>query len=135
MLNRIEVIGRVGQEAEFRSMSNGKEVCNLSVAVTDKWTKDGEKKERTEWTKWVCFNENLNKIIKSYVNKGDLIRLVGKLQTRSWEDQQGIKKYSSECVIQGFDGELTLLPNAKQSNGHSNQDGVGGPVDDLDTPF
>jgi len=139
MLNRIEVIGRVGQDAEFRAMTNGKEVCNLSVAVTDKWRDKGtgEQKERTEWTKWVCFNENLNKIIKSYVKKGDLIRLVGSLQTRSWEDQQGIKKYSTECVIQGFNGELTLLPNAKQE---SNNDGYRGssnnnpppPADDLD---
>lgn len=139
MLNRVEIIGRVGKEAEFRTMNNGKEVCNLSVAVTEKWSDKatGEKKEKTEWTKWVCFNENLNKIIRFYVNKGDLIRLVGSLQTRSYE-QDGVKKYSTECVIQGFGGELTLLPNAKQQ---SNDDGYRGssnnnvpaPADDLDT--
>lgn len=135
MLNRIEIIGRVGRDPELRSMTNGGQVCNLSVAVTEKW-KDkstGEQRERTEWTKWVIFQEGLINVIKNYVKKGDLIRLVGKIQTRSWE-QDGVKKYSTECVIQGFGGELTLLSNGKSDDGYKGSTNPNplAPADDLD---
>jgi len=123
MLNRVELIGRLGRDVEYRTMNSGDQVANFSLAVSEKYKdRDGQKQEKTEWISCVCFDERINKILRQYVKKGDLIRFVGRFQTRKWQDNQGIDKYKTEVVGQKFRTELTLLGGGNSQN-QSNQDG------------
>ncbi|HTC03873.1 MAG TPA: single-stranded DNA-binding protein, partial [Xanthobacteraceae bacterium] len=89
-------------------------VANLRLATSESW-KDkttGERKEKTEWHRVVIFNENLCRIAEQYLKKGSKVFIEGALQTRKWQDQSGQDRYSTEVVLQGFRGELTLLDRA-----------------------
>lgn len=113
--NQLTIVGRVGKAPEIRSMNNGEPVVNFSLAVTESWkSKDGEKKERTEWINCVCFNAGLCRVIEQYVDKGSLLLVQGKLQTRDWE-KDGVKHYRTECVLQGFNSTLTMLDSRNDS--------------------
>lgn len=110
MLNQCHFIGHLGADPETKSMSSGDEVCNLSLAVTEKWkSANGEKKERTEWVRVVIWSQGLVKVAKQYLSKGSKVYISGKMQTRSWEDKGGQKKYSTEIVLQGYDAKLVML--------------------------
>jgi single-strand DNA-binding protein len=138
-LNKVMLIGNLGDDPEARSLNNGGEVVNLRVATSESWKdKDGNRQERTEWHRVVIFNEGLAKVAKSYLRKGSKVYLEGQIQTRKWQDQSGADKYSTEIVLQRFRGELVLL-DARQADGSQ-----GAPtqrheqlVDDLsdDVPF
>lgn len=122
-LNKVTLIGNLGADPEVRSMQNGNEVCNLSIATSESW-KDkntGEKKEKTEWHRIVIFSPGLVNVVKNYVKKGSKIYIEGKLQTRSWE-QDGQKKYTTEIILQGFDAKLVMLDGRNNSQG-SQDDG------------
>lgn len=109
-VNKVTLIGNVGKDPECRAMQNGTKVANLSVATSESW-KDkasGEKKERTEWHRVVVFGP-LAEIVERYVSKGSKVYLCGSLQTRKWADKDGVEKYSTEVVLQGFGAELVLL--------------------------
>ena len=111
MLNKVQLIGNLGQDPDIRTMANGSPVANLSLATNERW-KDkatGEKKERSEWHRVVIFNENIAKVAQNYLRKGSKVYLEGKLQTRKWTDSQGVEKYTTEVVIPQFGGELTML--------------------------
>lgn len=109
-VNKVILVGNLGNDPEARSLNNGGEVVNLSVATSDRWNdKDGNRQERTEWHRVVIFNENLGKIAKQYLRKGSSVYLEGALQTRKWQDNNGQDKYSTEIVLQRFRGELVLL--------------------------
>lgn len=110
-LNRVMLIGNVGKDPEIRHTQDGKAIANFTLATSDVWRDkgSGERKERTEWHRVVCFNDNLTKVIQSYVTKGSKIFVSGSLQTRKWTDQSGVEKYSTEVVLQAFNGELVLL--------------------------
>lgn len=110
-LNKVMLIGNVGNDPDIKSMPSGDKVANFSVATSESW-KDkatGEKKEKTEWHRIVVFNKGLVGVIENYVKKGSKIYIAGKLQTRKWKDKDGVEKYSTEVVLSGFDGELVLL--------------------------
>lgn len=97
-MNKAIIVGRLGQDPEVRYTPQGNAVANFSVATTEKWKTDsGEKKERTEWHRIVAWRK-LAEIIGEYLTKGALVYLEGKLQTRSWEDKDGNKKYTTEIV-------------------------------------
>jgi len=116
MLNECNFIGTLGRDPEIRSTQDGREIANLSIAVSEKW-KDkntGEQKEKTEWIKIVAFSPGLVNIIKSYLSKGSKIYIKGKMQTRKWTDQSGVEKYSTEIVLQGFDSKLIMLSPRKE---------------------
>jgi single-strand DNA-binding protein len=109
-VNKVILVGNLGNDPESRSLGNGGEVVNLSVATSENWKdRDGNKQERTEWHRVVIFNENLGKVAKSYLRKGSKVYLEGQLQTRKWQDNSGQDKYSTEVVLQRFRGELVLL--------------------------
>lgn len=110
-LNRVMLIGNVGKEPEIRHTQDGKAIANLSIATSESWKskQTGERQEKTEWHRVVCFNENLTRVIEAYVKKGSKVYVSGSLQTRKWTDQQGVEKYSTEVVLQAFNGELVLL--------------------------
>jgi single-strand DNA-binding protein len=103
-LNKVELIGRLGKDPEVKNLSNGSSVANFSVATSESWKdkRSGEKVEKTEWHNIVVWNENTIKFVQDYVKKGDLVRIEGKIQTRSWEDNDGNKKYATEIVIPAF---------------------------------
>jgi single-strand DNA-binding protein len=109
-VNKVILVGNLGDDPESRSMSTGGEVVNLRVATSETWKdRDGNRQERTEWHRVVIFNENLGKVAKSYLKKGSKVYLEGQLQTRKWTDNSGQDKYSTEVVLQRFRGELVLL--------------------------
>jgi single-strand DNA-binding protein len=109
-LNKVSLIGNLGEDPESRSLNNGGEVVNLRVATSESWKdRDGNRQERTEWHRVVIFNEGLGKVAKSYLRKGSKVYLEGSLQTRKWTDNNGADRYSTEVVLQKFRGELVLL--------------------------
>lgn len=112
-LNNCRFIGRLGKKAEIRQMSNGKSVASFSLAVDESYKKDGEKVSKTEWISVVVFSEGLVKIIENYTDKGTQIYLEGKMQTRKWTDKDGVDKYSTEIVLQGFNSVIQLLDSKK----------------------
>ena len=113
-VNKVILVGNLGADPEIRRTQDGRPVANLRVATSDSW-KDkttGERKEKTEWHRVVIFNENLCRIAEQYLKKGSKVYIEGQLQTRKWQDQSGQDRYSTEVVLQGFRGELTLLDRA-----------------------
>jgi single-strand DNA-binding protein len=129
-VNKVILIGNLGADPEIRRTQDGRPVANLRVATSESW-KDkntGERREKTEWHRVVIFNENLCRIAEQYLKKGSKVFIEGALQTRKWQDQSGQDKYSTEIVLQGFRGELTLLDRAggAGSSGGGDMDDAGG---------
>ncbi|HEX8574071.1 MAG TPA: single-stranded DNA-binding protein [Allosphingosinicella sp.] len=124
-VNKVILVGNLGDDPESRSLNNGGEVVNLRVATSENWKdKDGNRQERTEWHRVVIFNENLGRVAKSYLRKGSKVYLEGQLQTRKWTDQSGADRYSTEVVLQRFRGELVLLDS--RGGGGGGEDFGGG---------
>ena len=110
-VNKVILIGNLGRDPEVRSFQNGGKVCNLRIATSENW-KDkntGERREKTEWHSVAIFQEGLVRIAEQYLRKGSKVYIEGQLQTRKWQDQSGQDKYSTEVVLQGFGGTLTML--------------------------
>lgn len=134
-VNKVILVGNLGADPEVRHMQNGKPVCNLRIATSESWRdrESGERRERTEWHRVVIFNEGLCKVAESYLKKGAKVYIEGQLQTRQYE-QDGITKYSTEIVLQGFNSNLTMLDGAGgaggqgggQSGGNNQGGGFGG---------
>ena len=118
-VNKVILIGNLGADPEIRSFQNGGRVCNLRIATSESW-KDkntGERKEKTEWHSVAIFSEGLIGVVERYVKKGSKVYIEGKLQTRKWQDQSGNDRYSTEVVIQGMGGSLTMLDSAGGGQG------------------
>ncbi len=126
-INKVTLIGNVGNEPEIRQTQDGRELANLSIATSDSWRdkNTGERREKTEWHRVVVFNEGLVKVIKNYVHKGSKLYIEGALQTRKWTGNDGVEKYTTEVVLQGFNGNLTMLDSKGSSGGNYNQDNGG----------
>lgn len=110
-INKVILVGNLGADPEVRATQDGREICNLRVATSESW-KDkntGERREKTEWHRVVIFNDNLTRVAKEYLRKGSKIYIEGQLQTRKWTNKDGIEQYSTEVVLQGFNGNLTML--------------------------
>jgi single-strand DNA-binding protein len=144
-VNKVILVGNLGQDPEARSFSNGGEVVNLRIATSESWKdRDGNRQERTEWHSVAIFNEHLAKVAKQYLRKGSKCYLEGQLQTRNWQDQSGADRYSTEIVLQKFNGALVLLDSpiaggAEGSSANSRQADsrsyAGTADDDSDVPF
>src|SRR5687768_4098387 len=134
-VNKVILVGNLGDDPEARSLNNGGEVVNLRVATSENWKdKDGNRQERTEWHRVVIFNENLGRVAKSYLRKGSKVYLEGQIQTRKWTDQSGADRYSTEVVLQRFRGELVLL-DSRGGGGGGGQDFGGGDYDGGSSGF
>ncbi|MFG6500337.1 single-stranded DNA-binding protein [Sulfitobacter sp. 1A13191] len=110
-VNKVILIGNLGRDPEVRSFQNGGKVCNLRIATSETW-KDrntGERREKTEWHSVAIFQEGLVRVAEQYLKKGSKVYIEGQLQTRKWQDQSGADRYSTEVVLQGFGGTLTML--------------------------
>ena len=120
-LNKVMLIGRLGQDPEVRSTQDGRSLCTFSLATSENWNdkNTGEKREKTEWHRVVVFNEGLVNIIQQYVKKGSNVFIEGQLQTRKWEDKDGIEKYTTEVVLQGFNSTFKML-DSKNSGSSEN---------------
>jgi single-strand DNA-binding protein len=118
-VNKVILVGNLGNEPEVRNLPSGGKVVNLSVATSDSWRdkNTGERKERTEWHRVVIFSEGLAKVAEQYLHKGSKVYIEGQLQTRKWQDQSGQDKYSTEVVLQGFNSNLTMLDGRGEGGG------------------
>ncbi|MHB1207720.1 MAG: single-stranded DNA-binding protein [Rhodospirillaceae bacterium] len=124
-VNKVILIGNLGRDPEVRTMQNGGKVANLNLATSESW-KDkatGERKEKTEWHRVVIFGQ-LADIAEKYLKKGSKVYVSGSLQTRKWTDKDGAEKYTTEVVLQGFGGELTML-DGKGGGGGGGGGGMG----------
>lgn len=126
-VNKVILVGNLGADPEIRRTQDGKPIANLRVATSESWRdrNSGERRERTEWHRVVIFNEGLCKIVEQYLRKGSKIYLEGQLQTRKWQDQAGVDKYSTEIVLQGFNSNLTMLDGRSESSGGGSGGGGG----------
>jgi len=116
-LNKVMIIGNVGREPELRFTSTGKPVTSFSVAVSRRWVDSkNERREETEWFNVVAWG-NLAEICSQYVNRGRQVYVEGRLQTRSWDDDQGQRQYRTDVIA----SEVTILSRRHNSN-HNGKD-------------
>ncbi len=139
-LNRVQLIGNLGQDPEIRAKQNGDKIATFSMATTDSWTdaRSGEKKEKTEWHRVVIFSDGLAGVAEKYLKKGMKVFIEGALQTRKWTDNGGVEKYTTEVVLQAYNGKLIMLgePNGQRSNRpHADAPPAGAPDADDEIPF
>lgn len=132
-VNKVILIGNVGKDPEIRTTQDGRKFANLRIATSENWRdkNSGERKERTEWHSVVVFNDNLAKVVEQYVRKGSKLYIEGQLQTRKWQDQSGADRYSTEVVLQGFNGVLTMLDTRGAGAGA----GAGGMSEDAPSDY
>ena len=125
-VNKVILIGNLGRDPEIRSFPSGDRVANFSIATSESWRdrNTGERKERTEWHNIVVRGEGLVKVVENYVKKGSKLYIEGSLHTRKWQDSNGVDKYTTEVVISGFGGSLTMLDG--RSGGGGSSDSYGG---------
>ncbi len=124
-VNKVILIGNLGRDPEVRTFGNGGKVCNLRIATSENW-KDkntGERREKTEWHSVAIFQEGLVRIAEQYLRKGSKVYIEGALQTRKYQAQDGSDRYSTEVVLQGFGGTLTMLDGRGEGGGGGDQGG------------
>ncbi|WP_182086990.1 single-stranded DNA-binding protein [Aureimonas sp. ME7] len=127
-VNKVILVGNLGADPEIRRLNSGDAVVNLRIATSETWRDkaSGERKERTEWHSVVIFNEGLVKVAEQFLKKGSKVYVEGQLQTRSWDDQSGQKRYTTEIVLQRFRGELQMLDGRGEGGGSFEGSGGGG---------
>ncbi len=110
-INKVILVGNLGADPRISNTQNGSKIVNLSIATSESW-KDklsGERKERTEWHRVVIYNPQLAETAERYLHKGSKVYIEGQLQTRKWEDNNGQEKYTTEIVLQNFNGVMVML--------------------------
>ena len=134
-LNKVLLIGRLGNDPEIKQMTNGKSVARLSVATSETWKdkNSGERKEKTEWHRIVIFNEGLVGVVQQYLKKGSQVYIEGQIQTTKYTDNNGQEKYSTQIILQGYNSTLTMLGSSnsggKIEDNSMNQDSSSLPSD------
>lgn len=125
-VNKVILVGNLGRDPEIRRTQDGRPIANLRIATTESWRdrNSGEKREKTEWHTVVIFSEGLCKVAEQYLRKGSKIYVEGQLQTRKWQDQSGQDRYSTEVVLQNFNGTLQMLDG--RPGGGMSDDSPGG---------
>jgi single-strand DNA-binding protein len=123
-VNKVILVGNLGQDPEVKRMPSGEAIVNLSIATSETWRdkQSGERKEKTEWHRVVIFNENIAKVAEQYLKKGSKVYLEGQLQTRKWQDKTGADRYSTEIVLQRYRGEMTLLDGRSEGGAGGGRD-------------
>lgn len=114
-INKVILVGNIGQDPQTRTMQNGQKVVSFSLATSDRWRdrQTGEQKEQTEWHRVVIFNPNLVEVAERMLQKGTKLYLEGALRTRKWQNQQGVDTYTTEVVLNQFGGTMVILSGAK----------------------
>lgn len=117
--SRTILVGNLGQNPDVKHTQDGRVIVNLSVATSESWRdkNTGDKKEKTEWHRVVIFNENIAKVAEQYLRKGAKVLIEGKNRTRKWTDQQGVDRYTTEIVVENFDGRMQMLGGKNDESG------------------
>ncbi|WP_026957824.1 single-stranded DNA-binding protein [Aliagarivorans taiwanensis] len=125
-INKVILVGNLGQDPEVRFMPNGGAVANITIATSESWRdkQSGEQKERTEWHRVVLFGK-LAEVAGEYLKKGSQVYIEGQLQTRKWQDQSGQDRYTTEVVVQGYNGTMQMLGGRQGGGQFQNQGGQG----------
>lgn len=118
-INKVILVGNVGQDPQVRTMNSGQKVVSFSLATSERWRdrQTGEQKEQTEWHRVVIFNPNLVDVAERMLQKGTKLYLEGALKTRKWQNQQGMDVYTTEVVLNPFMGQMVILGGAKAMDG------------------
>ena len=118
-LNKVQIIGNLGRDPESKIFPDGGQICNVTIATTDKWKdkQSGEMKEATEWHR-VTFNGRLAEIAAQYLRKGSQVYVEGSLRTRKWTDKDGVEKYSTDIRADSMQ-----MLGSKQGGGEQGNDG------------
>jgi single-strand DNA-binding protein len=130
-VNKVILIGNLGQDPEVKSFQNGGRIANLRIATSENW-KDkntGERKERTEWHTVVLQSEGLVGVAERFLRKGSKVYIEGQLRTRKWQDQSGNDRYTTEVSVGGIGGVMTMLDGAPGGGGGGQRGGGGGEWD------
>lgn len=130
-VNKVILIGNLGKDPEIKSFQNGGKIANFSIATSEQW-KDkmsGERKERTEWHNISISGDGLVGVVERYLKKGSKVYIEGSLRTRKWQDRDGNDRYTTEIVVAGMSGALTMLDGAPgggaRSGGSDSWSGAG----------
>jgi len=124
-VNKVILIGNLGADPEIKSFQNGGKIANIRIATSEQW-KDrmsGERKERTEWHNVVVNGDGLVGVVERYLKKGSKVYIEGSLRTRKWQDRDGNDRYTTEVVIAGMGGTLTMLDGAPGGGGGGSRGG------------
>jgi single-strand DNA-binding protein len=117
MINKVTLVGRLGKDPEVRHFDNNSSVCNFTIATSESYTdKEGKRIEQTEWHNLAIWKKGLVDVAEKYLKKGHLVFVEGKLRTRSWDDQSGNKRYTTEVVVDLF----KMLEKREGGNSSSN---------------
>ncbi|MGI9949634.1 single-stranded DNA-binding protein [Vibrio hyugaensis] len=114
-INKVILVGNLGNDPEIRYMPNGGAVANITIATSESWRDKatGEQREKTEWHRVALFGK-LAEVAGEYLRKGSQVYVEGQLQTRKWQDQSGQDRYTTEVVVQGFNGVMQMLGGRAQ---------------------
>jgi len=126
-VNKVIIVGNVGNQPEIRvTQVSGEELATFSLATSERWKdkNSGEQKEKTDWHKVVVFSPGLVRVVKEYVHKGSKLYIEGKLQTREYQDEAGVKKYTTEVVLTSYSSTLVLLDSRNDTQGFAGFDKV-----------
>lgn len=117
-MNKVILIGRLGADPEIRRLDSDSRVANFRLATSESWRdkNTGERCEKTEWHSVVIFNENLVNVAEQYLKKGEKVYIEGQLQSRKWQDQNGINRYTTEVVLKQYSGQIQMLDSRGDSD-------------------
>ena len=126
-VNKVILVGNLGQDPEIRTFQNGGKIANLRIATSEQWKdrNSGERRERTEWHTVVIHSEPLVRVAEQYLKKGSKVYVEGQLETRKWQDQSGNDRYSTEVALRPFRSELHML-DGRSGGGGGGGGGYGG---------
>ena len=118
-INKVILVGNIGQEPQVRTMQSGQKVVTFSLATSDRWRdrQTGEQKEQTEWHRVVIFNPSLVDVAERMLQKGTKLYLEVALRTRKWQNQQGVDTFTTEVVLNPYSGQMVILSGAKAMDG------------------
>ena len=117
-LNKVMLVGNIGNEPEVRHSQDGSKIVTFSLATSENWKdKSGERKEKTEWHRIVIFSQGLAEVAEKYLRKGSKVYVEGQLRTRKWQDQTGADRYSTEVVLSGIGAYMIMLDRAGSGSG------------------
>jgi len=145
-VNKVILIGFAGQDPEIKSTQDGKKIANFSIGISESWKdkNSGEKKSKTEWVNIAAFG-NIASVIENYVKKGSKVYVEGALQTTNYVDANGVKKFATKVVLQGFNSTIQLLDGKKdgevsqhaidKGNGYAPESNYNEDSDDGFPPF
>jgi single-strand DNA-binding protein len=132
-INKVILVGNIGQEPAVRTMQSGQKVVTFSLATSDRWRdrQTGEQKEQTEWHRVVIFNPSLVDVAERMLQKGTKLYLEGALRTRKWQNQQGVDTFTTEVVLNPYSGQMVILSGAKAVDGSSESAPAAAPREEV----